>query len=317
MAHRHDVEKQGTDENQRLVMKTLTNEASTFDIANVSDMTGAAELEIPLEMMPVAYGNAGTVTGAAIAGIDDSMAVGFSYKKFNAVRFTIGKRVSLFFEHSFPWFVQSMFVPIFQVIYRTVFVLRIKGKENLKDIKGPVIFVSNHIGFYDSFIFDLFVPSFSNVMPFRFMGSRRFLSPFLSVLKVIGIVDLVYFLFGVFRITPGEGAEKSLKKAYEIIWNDGTVVMYPEGRIWKPTNVHPEEVGPFKWGAAILAKNTGAKVIPISFKKTYRTDKNGFMKVRRQIDVNIGAPYLVSRRMAREKIADDMRKRVVGLYDAS
>lgn len=251
----------------------------------------------------------------AIEEIDDSVVVDFSLEKFNSIRFTIKKKISLFFEDTFPLFVQSVCAPFFFLIYHLVFVLRIKGQENLDGTAGPMLFVSNHVGFYDSFVFDLFVSPFSHIMPFRFMGSRRFIVPFLAVLKLIGVIDLVYLLFGVFRITPGEGAEKSLKKAYEIIKNKGTVVMYPEGRIWHPTNVHPEAIGPFKWGAAILAKNTGVQVVPVSFRKTIRTDSKGYMKVRRGMDVSIGRPFFVDQNKAPEAIADDMRNKVIELFE--
>lgn len=245
-----------------------------------------------------------------ISGIDDSLVVDFSLEKFNGLRFSVRKKISLFFEHTFPYFVQSMFVPIFAIIYYSIFDLKINGRENLINTRGPMLFVSNHISFYDSFIFDLFVHPFSHILPFRFMGSRVFIVPFLAVLKLIGIVDLVYFLFGVFRVTPGEGAEKSLKHAYEIIKRGGTVAMYPEGRIWHPTNVHPEEIGPFKWGAAILARNTGVQVIPVAMKRTYI--KNGW---RTKIEVNIGKPFHVDTYKTPEVLADEMRERVVRLYE--
>ncbi len=265
------------------------------------------------------HGAAALDNRIAIKEIDDSVVVDFSLEKFKAIRFTVQKQISLFFEHTFPLIVQSIFAPVFYILYNAFFSLSISGKENLAEAyaksDAPIIFISNHIGWYDSFIFDLFVPPFSHVLPFRFMGSRRFLVPFLSLLKCIGIIDLVYFLFGVFRITPGEGAEKSLKKAYEILKNDGTVVMYPEGRIWHPTNVHPEAIGPFKWGAAILAKNTGVKVVPVSMRQTLRENSKGVPKARSRLEVRIGEPYYVDAGLPPEEIADDMRKRVVGLWE--
>ncbi len=255
----------------------------------------------------------------AIKEIDDSVVVDFSLEKFKSIRFTVQKKISLFFEHTFPWFLQSLFVPVFHVLYNVFFAISVKGRENLDhthaESDAPLLFISNHIGWYDSFMFDLFVPPFTHVLPFRFMGSRRFIVPFLAFLKMIGVVDIIYFLFGVFRITPGEGAEKSLKKAYEILKNNGTVVMYPEGRIWHPTPVHPEPIGQFKWGAAILAKNTGVKVVPVSIRKSARKDSKGFPKLRDKIDIRIGEPYHVDGSLAPEVIADDMRRRVLDMFE--
>lgn len=260
----------------------------------------------------IAYGNSfpSPQSNIKLNGIDDSMVVDFSLEKFNHVKFTLRKKVALFFEDTFSFFTQSICLPFFLIIYNSFFKLSIHGKKNIKNIKGPVLFVSNHIGFYDSFIFDLFVHPFSKILPFRFMGSRVFIVPMLAVLKLLGIIDIIYFFFGVFRVTPGEGAEKSLKKAYEIIKNGGTVAMYPEGRIWHPTNVHPEAVGPFKWGAAILAKNTGVQVVPVAIVKTHDPEL-----VRTRIDVQIGRPFFVDGGNAPEVIALDMHEKVVELYN--
>lgn len=250
------------------------------------------------------------VEHAAIKRIDDAVIAEFNLTKFNDIRFTLGKRISLFFEHTFPFIVQSLFVPIFHVIYRCFFVIEINGKEKLQDIQGPVLFISNHIGFYDSFMFDMFVKPFSHILPFRFMGAKVFLSPFMATLKFIGIVDLIYLLFGVFRVTRGEGAEKSLKKAYEIIKDGGTVAMFPEGKIWRPNAVHPERIGPFKWGAAILAKNTNVQVVPVALRKT-----DNEYKFKDHMRITIGEPFRVDRDKAPEKIAEEMRLKVLSLYE--
>lgn len=243
-------------------------------------------------------------------GIDDSLVVDFSFEKFSKLQFSIKKNISLFFQDTFPYFMQSIFRPFFQIIYAFFFDITITGKEHLAHKKGPMLFISNHIGFYDSFMFDFFVKPFSHILPFRFMGTRVFIVPMLAVLKLIGVIDVVYFLFGVFKVTPGEGAEKSLKKAYEIIKHGGTVAMYPEGRIWHPTNVHPEAIGPFKWGAAILAKNTGVQMIPVSMK---RTIVPGAM--RPKIEIHIGESFYADKNKKAEEIAEDMREVVVGLYN--
>ncbi len=291
--------------------KDLTENKNILEIESeaffISSTTRAPEN--PIRHIDVEYL---TTKHAAIRQIDDSVVMGLNLAKFRDIRFTWGKKISLFFQHTFPLIVQSIFVPIFHVIYRCFFVIDIKGKENLENVKGPVLFISNHVGIYDSFMFDLFVKPFSHILPFRFMGAKVFLSPFLSTLKFIGIVDLVYFFFGVFRVTRGEGAEKSLKKAYEIIKDGGTVAMYPEGKIWRPTAVHPERIGPFKWGAAILAKNTNVQVVPVSLKRI----ENEF-RFRDDMKIIIGEPFYVSQDMAPEEIADEMRLKILDLYNQS
>ncbi len=220
-----------------------------------------------------------------------------------------GRRAKLGYLISYwvSFVVQGIFYPIFYVGYRLAFSLSIKGKGNLRGIKGPVIFIANHIGIHDSFVFDLFTRPFSNIPPYRFMGTSKFEIMYLKVFKYLGIIEIVYKLFGVFKVNYGEGAEKALVPAYEIIKNNGTVVIFPEGKIWPRWN-DTMPVGPFKWGAAFLAKNTGAIVVPVSF---HQHSKNF---IRDYLDVKIGEPYYVNPEMAPEKIAEEMREKVLGLY---
>lgn len=211
---------------------------------------------------------------------------------------------------------QGLFYPLFYIIYNACFSLSFKGKENLQNIKGPIIFIANHIDFYDSFLFDLFVPPFSELPPFRFMGTTKFEKKMwpMKILKYTGIVDLIYIVFGVFKVTYGGGAEKALIPAYEIIKNKGTVSIFPEGKIWRAkTDEHGnhQPIGPFKWGAAILAKNTGALVVPVSFEKY---EKNKF---RDGVKIHIGKGYFVNTTDEPEAIAADMRARVLSLFNSN
>lgn len=207
------------------------------------------------------------------------------------------------------YIVQGFFYPIFFVFYYTFFNLSINGKEKLNSINEPIIFISNHIGPYDSFIFDLFVPPFSSIPPFRFMGTTKFTHSYLKVLRYTGILHLIYLFFGVIKVTYGKGAEVATIPAANIIFGGGTVAIFPEGKIWTNSQGGNEKIGPFKWGAAILARNTGALVIPVSL----RMSKGGFF--RRKFVVNIGDPYKVDIFERPEIVANDMRERVVALHN--
>ena len=250
-----------------------------------------------------------TPQNIVVSGIDDFLVVNFSLDTFKKIQFTRWKQCVLYIQDRFPFIVQSLFVPIFHLLFGIFFIINIRGKEQVRTINGPILIISNHIGIYDSFLFDLIKKPFSEIFPFRFMGTRVFDSTLLRCLKKIGIIDIVYLLFGVFKVTPGEGAEKSLKCAYEIIKSGGTVAMYPEGRIWKPNKEHSEPIGPFRWGAAILAKNTQVQVLPVALKRTRIPGS-----FRSRIDMHIGAVFHVDSTQNAEDITMDMRKKILDLY---
>jgi 1-acyl-sn-glycerol-3-phosphate acyltransferase len=232
------------------------------------------------------------------------------------VAFFLGKKflrdVIRQMNYQFGYFVSYIFQvicwPMFYIFYHTFFDLTINGKEKLKDINEPIIFISNHISSYDSFVFDLFVSPFSRIQPFRFIGTTQVTHWYLKLFKYTGILYLVYLLFGVIKVTYGKGAEIATIPAADIIERGGTVAIFPEGKIWmNKTDSSP--IGPFKWGAAILARNTNALVVPVSFKKS----KSGLGRIK--LVVNIGEAYKINLFDRPEVVTEEMRNKVLELYN--
>jgi 1-acyl-sn-glycerol-3-phosphate acyltransferase len=166
--------------------------------------------------------------------------------------------------------------PIIFIFFTVLYSVEINGRENLFKIKSPFIIISNHVAIFDSFIFRLVLGVHSNHLPLRFMAVKDFDNPILKILKRIYIVDIIYHIFGVFVVYQGRGIHRNLQEAIKIIKNKGNVVIYPEGSI-----TNHGKIGEFKHGASVLAKTTGASVLPISMKIIKGKIRNKFI-------VNIG-----------------------------
>jgi 1-acyl-sn-glycerol-3-phosphate acyltransferase len=182
--------------------------------------------------------------------------------------------------NNFARVTQFLTWPILWPVFHIFFDIRTKGHDNFTKIKDPFIIISNHIDFYDSFLFRLALGVFTSHLPLRFMAVTRFQWKFLNALSDWGVIDFIYSLFGVFIVVPGLGMNKNLAEAVEIIRCGGNVVMYPEGQINKDEN----KIAPFKKGAAVLMQKTGVPIIPMSFRLGA---KNIF---RRRLYINIGKP---------------------------
>lgn len=203
--------------------------------------------------------------------------------------------------------VQVVCYPLFYAGYNTAFKLEIHGAEKLKDVKGPVLFISNHIAPFDSFLFDIFVSPFSKLPPFRFMGTTRFAAPMLKILNALGIVGLIYLLFGVLKVTRGQGVEKAVAPAVDVVKKGGTVCVFPEGQMWDASkNALP--IGPFKWGAAHIALQTSVQIIPVALKR------EGKRTFRDRLVASIGDAYHADMSSTPEHVADDMRHKVLELH---
>ncbi|MEK7213710.1 MAG: lysophospholipid acyltransferase family protein [Patescibacteria group bacterium] len=200
-------------------------------------------------------------------------------------------------------FNQFLTWPILFIIFHAFFKISIEGRENLDKLQSSFIIISNHIAFYDSFLFRLILGYFTPHLPLRFMAVTSFKWRFLNFLSKIGIIDFIYLIFGVFTVVLGQGIDKNLKEATEIINQGGNVVMYPEGGI-----IVGGKIAPFKRGSAVLVKRAGVKVIPITFHK-----KNYFL-FRKEICINIGEVIHVSRAESVENITDMFYRKVGELY---
>ena len=193
--------------------------------------------------------------------------------------------------------------PLLYIVFKLTLRLKVQGREHLKDLKSPFIIVSNHVSFYDSFLFRLILGFATPHLPLRFMAVNKFDSPCMNFLAKIGFVDFVYALFGVFTVVLKKGLEENLKKPIQIIHNGGNVVVYPEGSI-----IRTGEIAPFKNGAVFLAQKTGAPVVPIAFRYGKR------ILFRREFFVQVGAPHTVDQYMPLEQATTALREEVRVLY---
>lgn len=152
-----------------------------------------------------------------------------------------------------------------------------KGEEHLDSMAHkPVIIIANHISSYDSFLLRL--SRYWKHLHVYFMGVTKFESKKLQFLSDIGIIPLVYKLFGVFTVIPGLGLEKNLKIPKILLAKNNGVFIFPEGYINRS-----EELLPFKKGAAVLAIATGAQILPIGFRDMRRKGKT-------KVIITIGEP---------------------------
>lgn len=198
----------------------------------------------------------------------------------------------------FSWFV-------FWPMYNLFFKVKIHGRQNLRGLKGPLIMVSNHSRFYDSFLYRIIVGLFSRLVPMRFMAVVKFNDPFLNFVKKTGIIHFIYSLFGVFVVEQGLGLNKNLKRAKDILKNNGVVAMFPEGRLNKS-----KEVLMFRRGVSALALSNHTKVLPMHI-----SIKGGNLRKFRRgsIIVNIGRAHYLETHSTYEDLAEELRQEVVEL----
>lgn len=160
------------------------------------------------------------------------------------------------------------------VLFRTLYRSR-RYDADLVPRTGPVLFVSNHTGFLDGpFVFSM-VPR-----PAHFIVKRQAFSGPVGAL-VLGV--------GQISIDREVGDRQALAAAVAVLRRGGAVGMFPEGTRGRG------DVQQVHSGAAWLALQTGALVVPVACLGTRRTGqrKGAWPRPGSRLVAVFGAPFTV------------------------
>jgi 1-acyl-sn-glycerol-3-phosphate acyltransferase len=170
------------------------------------------------------------------------------------------------------------------VIYRILFILfsgiqsvatrtKVTGRENMPS--GACIIVANHVNLLDSPILGIN------------MGRRVF---FMAKEELFGNRLISFFAqrFGAFPVRKGRLDRRAGRAALDHLNNGDALVVFPEGKR-SPNG----RLGPAYGGAALLARRTGALIVPVGITGTGSlTGKAWFLK-RPLVRLKIGNPFTI------------------------
>ena len=127
----------------------------------------------------------------------------------------------------------------------------------------PLIMISNHTSIFDSWFICASIPfkTFLKIMPIRIMGATNFREPTARFLDKLGIVKLIYHLYGVVPFRREWTFEEKLAPLITCLKKGSTILIFPEGHVKKD-----EGIDPFKRGVVYVYKATLAKILPIAIR---------------------------------------------------
>jgi len=212
------------------------------------------------------------------------------------------------------WFTQIIAGLLFKILsiisYLTCgllfFRLKVKNKRVLEICWGPMIVTPLHKSYFDHFFILAFL-LFSKLLPARAIAADW-------VFKTPIIGWAAKNLFGAYRLPQRKGLGLSLREMLreplEFLQNGGVVGIYPEGGIRFKPGVHEVKVG-----AAFLAKESGAPILPVAIKGIDYLSWKAFFFGRRKVVVIFGNPFLVDRTKSLSEISEDIRQKIADLYN--
>ncbi len=167
--------------------------------------------------------------------------------------------------------------------------LRIKGKKNLKSIKGGAIIISNHVHNFDA--------------PINTCAAYPRLPVFTSQQenfehKVYGILIKI---FGSIPTPIGLNQTKIfINQITKKVKNGRLVLIYPEGNLLYKN----KDLQKFKKGAFYIAQNAMAPIVPARISFLEKKKKNG--KIKKRVILNIGKPIYPNYCMTRKESIDNL-----------
>jgi long-chain acyl-CoA synthetase len=194
---------------------------------------------------------------------------------------------------------------------------KIVGRENLRDVRGPVLVISNHVA-------DVDVGFILTALPSRFrhhlaaaaggeaMEALRTPPPTRGFFGRVN--DRIAWALGsallnIFPLPRQAGFRQSFAYAGESVNHGYSILVFPEGR-HTPTG----EILPFRAGVGILANDLQIPIVPMRIDGLFelkKAQKN--FALPHKITVRIGRPVMFAAGTDPEFIAGELRRIVAGL----
>ncbi|GAA1864272.1 lysophospholipid acyltransferase family protein [Myceligenerans crystallogenes] len=179
---------------------------------------------------------------------------------------------------------------------------RVTGAENIPR-QGPVIIASNHLSFIDSILIPIIVPRHVTFLAKKEYWTGRGIKGALSRWFFTTMGDIP-----VDRNDPRAG-QRSLEDALAVLERGGAFGIYPEGTRSRDGKLHRGHTG-----AAWLALQGRAKVVPVGLIGTDKVKPIGKLPRLGRIEMHFGAPIDPSRQieagskpaMARRQLTDEV-----------
>src|SRR5215472_235006 len=188
---------------------------------------------------------------------------------------------------------------------------RIRGRENLRGLQGPVLVISNHVTYLDiAWILPALPARIRNRLATAMRGERlaemrrptsteRLFERFMERLRYF----LALSLFNVFPLPRQSGFLQSFRFAGNLVDRHWSLLVFPEGR-----TTEDGKMAPFRPGIGLLAKQLGIPVVPMYLDGLFDLKRARRISTRPgHVHVTIGSPM----RFGREEDSDHITRELV------
>lgn len=191
------------------------------------------------------------------------------------------------FYHLVPFVLQNLFFVSFLPIYKLFLHLEIKGKENLENLKGPLLLAPNHTSELDPTAIPLVFPFLSSHLPIYSViyPIAKYKTPDWKWRRYIYSKLFFNLLGGYSSYSGSKNYEESLKDHISLLQQGRTVCIFPEGKCTTDGSM-----GEAHGGLGFLAYQTDATIVPLVIDTFYGLTFIEFITRRIKVTMTILPP---------------------------
>lgn len=141
--------------------------------------------------------------------------------------------------------IRKILLAIARILTRLFTQFEVTGLENIPKA-GPLILAGNHIASLEALLMAAYSP---RLVEFLGTGDIPFDSAYAWITKLYGLIP----------VNRGNLDREALKKASDVLLQNGVLGIFPEGGIWNPAQMEAQI------GVALISQRTNAPIIPIGF----------------------------------------------------
>jgi long-chain acyl-CoA synthetase len=195
--------------------------------------------------------------------------------------------------------------------------VRSEGRDHLKGVRGPVVFVSNHITMADhALILSALPRRFRSRMAIAMEGEilRDFRYPpeesgRLTRARLLIQYALIVTLFNAFPLPKKSGFRRSFAFAGESMDSGHSILVFPEGK-----RTEDGRMNPFMAGTGLLVADLHAPVVPVKIGGLFELKaRRQYFARPRQVSVTFGEPVHFAAAEEPARITRELERRVAAL----
>jgi long-chain acyl-CoA synthetase len=194
--------------------------------------------------------------------------------KVSDLRQIVAKREKLTQHDHFRFWTNARFFRGLRMVWDAVFhgplfqsfvKLEVRGLAELKNLAGPVFFVSNHLSYLDQPAVMFAIPRKIRYKTATAAWEEFFFGEYHGVNKILRRLSYEYgtVLFNLFPLPQSQGFSGSLKYMGKLVDAGINILIFPEGG-----HSRDGKMQPFQLGLGIMVKELGIPVVPIKISGT-------------------------------------------------